>query len=61
MHGWWSASRSVISQGAWNEVPEASYAVSGKGDDQFLPFTVKSLPGARNGRRARAVSIAGRT
>ena len=26
--------------GAWNEVPEASYAVAGKGHDQLLPFTV---------------------
>jgi len=29
--------------GAWNEVPEASYAVAGKGDDQLGPFTV-TLP-----------------
>ena len=28
--------------GAWNEVPEASYAVIGKVDNQLLPFTVQS-------------------
>jgi glutamine amidotransferase len=28
--------------GAWNEVPEASYGVVGKGHDQLLPFTAKA-------------------
>ena len=27
--------------GAWNEVPEASYGVAGKGDDQLRPFAVQ--------------------
>ena len=27
--------------GAWKEVPEASYGVMGRGEDQILPFTVK--------------------
>jgi glutamine amidotransferase len=28
--------------GAWNEVPEASYAVIGRGHDEILPFAVKA-------------------
>jgi predicted glutamine amidotransferase len=32
--------------GAWNEVPEASYGVVGKGHDQLLPFTAKPPPKA---------------
>ncbi len=31
--------------GAWNEVPEGSYAVVGKGDDQLRPFRVKAPVG----------------
>jgi hypothetical protein len=31
--------------GAWNEVPEGSYGVAGKGDDQLRPF--KPKPPAR--------------
>jgi predicted glutamine amidotransferase len=27
--------------GAWNEMPEASYGVIGKGEDQLLPFAVR--------------------
>ena len=27
--------------GAWNEVPESSYGVAGKGDDELRPFKVK--------------------
>jgi hypothetical protein len=27
--------------GAWNEVPESSYGVIGKGEDQLLPFAVR--------------------
>ena len=30
--------------GAWNEVPEASYGVVGKGPDQLLPFASKPPP-----------------
>ncbi len=32
--------------GAWNEVPEASYGVVGKGHDQLVPFTPKLPPKA---------------
>jgi glutamine amidotransferase len=32
--------------GAWIEMPEASYGVVGKGDDQLLPFTVQPPPKA---------------
>jgi predicted glutamine amidotransferase len=32
--------------GAWNEVPEGSYGVVGKGDDQLRPFRVKPPSGA---------------
>ena len=31
--------------GAWVEVPEATYAVVGRGREQLLPFTVKPPPG----------------
>jgi glutamine amidotransferase len=30
--------------GAWNEVPEASYAVIGRGHDEILPFSVQTSP-----------------
>ena len=33
--------------GAWVEVPEASYGVVAKGDDQLLPFAPKPPPAAR--------------
>ena len=33
--------------GAWNEVPEASYGVVGKGNDQLLPFATKLPPNIR--------------
>jgi predicted glutamine amidotransferase len=32
--------------GAWNEVPEASYAVIGRGHDELLPFVVQAPPSA---------------
>jgi predicted glutamine amidotransferase len=33
--------------GAWNEVPEASYGVVGKGDDHLLPFATELPPSIR--------------
>jgi glutamine amidotransferase len=32
--------------GAWNELPESSYAVIGRGEDELLPFAVKPPPNA---------------
>ena len=49
-------SRLIVSEplrdlpGAWNEVPESSYGVVQKGQDELLPFTPRPPEGASSGR-----------